>query len=148
MIHPTETQLEAFFAADQGRPVAFVNCHRYFKKARYPESFDDENWTTDVSGFEAYHRYLERVESDYMPQVGGRFLIAGPAEVLIGDSHWEEVIIGEYPSRSEAFRLPTLPGYDEIAVHREAGLEAALTLALDQDSLYRVAVSEPWRDRI
>ena len=149
MINPTEDQLEAYFASEQNRPVVFVNCHRYYPQARYPDDFDDGQWPTDVSGHEAYHRYLEQVESRFMPQVGGRFLIAGPVDlVLIGDGHWDEIIIGEYPSRAEAMRLPTLPGYDDIVVHRVAGLEAADTLALSQDDLYRLAVPDAWRTRV
>jgi uncharacterized protein (DUF1330 family) len=149
MIDPSEAQLQTFFAADQNRPVIFVNCHRYYEKARYPEGFSEADCPTDVSGHDAYHRYLEQVEANFMPQVGGRFLLAGPVDlVLIGDGHWDEIIIGEYPSRSEAMRLPTLPGYEEIVIHRRAGLAVAQTLTLNQHDMYRLAVPDAWRERV
>ncbi len=148
MINPTESQLATYFATDQTRPVIFINCHRYHTQAQYPRDFDESSWSTRVTGHEAYHRYLRQVESDFMPQVGGRFLIAGPvAQVLIGEGNWDEIIIGEYPSRAKAMQLPQLPGYDDIAVHRTAGLAAALTLPLSQDSLYRLAIPDAWRER-
>lgn len=148
MIQSTDAQLASFFAADQSRPVMFVNCHRYHTKACYPEGYGEGDLDLDVSGFEAYHRYLSAVEARFLPQVGGRFVVVGPiAQVLIGDGQWDELIIGEYPSRAEAMRMPTLPGYDAIAIHRSAGLAEALTFALSQDALTHLAVADAWRYR-
>ena len=45
-------------------------------------------------------------------------------------------------------RLPTLPGYEEIVIHRHAGLAAALTLTLNQHDMYRLAVPDAWRERV
>jgi hypothetical protein len=50
--------------------------------------------------------------------------------VFIGEGHWDEIVMGQYPSKAHAMRVPTLPGYDEIVVHRKAGLEVAQTLVL------------------
>lgn len=131
MIDPTESQMRAFLAMDQTRPVIFVNCHRYHAHARYPVDFSDERYPVDVAGHEAYHRYLKEVSSRFVPQVGGLVLIAGAVEmVFIGAGHWDEIVMGLYPSKADAMRVPTLPGYDEIAVHRKAGLERAQTLVL------------------
>ena len=137
MIDPTESQMQAFLASDQSRTVIFVNCHRYFPEARYPASFSDDRFPTNVSGREAYHRYLEEVASRFVPQVGGRILLAGSVDmVFIGEGHWDEIVMGQYPSKSAAMRVPTLPGYAELAIHRKAGLQAAQTLVLSpQDFL-------------
>ena len=137
MIDPTESQLQTFFATDQTCPVIFVNCHRYFSEARYPGNFSDERYPTNVSGREAYHRYLKEVASRFVPQVGGRVLLAGPIDmVFIGEGHWDEIVMGKYPSKSAAMRVSTLPGYAEIAVHRKAGLEVVQTMVLSpQDFL-------------
>ncbi len=148
MIDPTESQLADYFSAEQDRPVIFVNCHRYHERARYPADYAQPGLAPGVSGREAYHRYLERVEANFMPQVGGRLLLAGPvAQILIGECDWDEVVIGEYPSRAEAMRLPTLPGYAEIVVHRIAGLATAETLALNQNELFRLVIPDAWRYR-
>jgi len=132
MIDPTGSQRQAFFATDQTEPVIFVNCHRYYPKARYPSDFSDDRFPTNVTGREAYHRYLKEVASKFVTQVGGRIVVAGPVEmVFIGEGHWDEIVMGQYPSKAAAMRVPALPGYDEIAIHRTAGLQAAQTLVLN-----------------
>ncbi len=137
MIDPSESQMQTFLATDQTSPVIFVNCHLYYTKARYPADFSDDRYPTNVSGREAYRRYLKEVSSKFVPQVGGRLLLAGAVDmVFIGEGHWDEIIIGQYPSKSDAMRIPTMPGYEEIAVHRKAGLEVAQTMVLSpQDFL-------------
>ncbi len=137
MIDPTESQVRAFLATDQASPVIFINCHRYYSEARYPDSFSDDRYPAKVPGHEAYHRYLKEVSSRFVPQVGGRLLLAGAVDlVFIGEGHWDEIVIGQYPSKSDAMRIPSLPGYEEIVVHRKAGLEFAQTMVLSpQDFL-------------
>ena len=82
------------------------------------------------------------------PEVGGRFILAGPVElVLIGDGDWDEVVIGEYPSKLEAFRMQTLPGYADINVHRLAGLQNVQTLSFNQHDLDRLTIADAWRNR-
>jgi uncharacterized protein (DUF1330 family) len=137
MINPTEFQMQTFLATDQASPVIFVNCHRYYTNARYPDDFSDERYPTNVSGREAYHRYLKQVSSKFVTQVGGRLVLAGAVDmVFIGEGQWDEIVIGQYPSKSNAMRVPALPGYEEIAVHRTAGLKLAQTMVMSpQDFL-------------
>ncbi len=137
MIDPSESQMRALLATDQASPVIFINCHRYYTEAKYPRGFSDDRYPAKVSGREAYHRYLKEVSSRFVPQVGGRILLAGAVDmVFIGEGNWDEIVIGQYPSKSDAMRVPTLPGYEEIVVHRKAGLEAAETMVLSpQDFL-------------
>jgi len=132
MIDPTSNQMQVFATKPQDRPVMFVNCHRYYANARYPDDFDDPAYPVDVTGREAYHRYLKEAASRFVPRVGGRVLLAGPVEmVFIGEGGWDDVVIGWYPSKQDAMRVPGLPGYEEIAVHRTAGLESAQTMVLN-----------------
>lgn len=136
MIDPTDAQMQAFLDTDQTSPVIFVNCHRYYDEARYPGDYSDDRYPVNVSGCDAYHRYMKEVASRFVPQVGGRLLLAGPVDmVFIGDGNWDEIVIGQYPSMSDAMRLPTLPGYEEIVVHRKAGLKAAQTMVLSPQNL-------------
>ena len=136
MTDPTESQMQAFMASDQANPVIFINCHRYFSAARYADDFNDERYPTDVSGREAYHRYLKEVTSRFVPQVGGRVLLAGAVDmVFIGDGRWDEIVMSQYPSKAHAMRIPAMPGYEEIAIHRIAGLEVAQTLVLSPQEL-------------
>jgi len=48
----------------------------------------------------------------------------------IGEGSWDEVIIGHYPSKAHAMRVPALPGYEEIVLHRKAGLKVCQTMVL------------------
>jgi len=134
---PTESQMRAFLATDQTSPVIFINCHRYFSEAQYPGDFSDDRYPTNVSGQTAYHRYLKEVASRFVPQVGGRVLLAGSVEmVFIGVGDWDEIVIGQYPSKSAAMRVPALPGYEEISIHRKAGLQIAQTLVLSPKEFF------------
>jgi uncharacterized protein (DUF1330 family) len=138
-VNPSRDQAAAFFALDPSGPAVFVNVHKYVEHARYPQGYADPGLPPNVSGREAYHRYLREVERNFLPKVGGRFLIVSPVDLLmIGSGNWDEVIIGQYPSRRAAIEMTTLPGYAEIAVHREAGLENVLTLALGGAALERI----------
>ena len=138
-INPSPGQAEAFFALDQSGSAVFVNLHKYLDRARYPEGYDDPALPPGVTGREAYHRYLREIERSFLPRVGGRFLVVSPVDlVMIGSGHWDEVVIGQYPSRQAAIEMTTLPGYAELTIHREAGLESALTLALGAAALARL----------
>ena len=118
-IDPTADQADKLGTLPMDEPVFFINCHKYRDREQYAAGYDDPSNPPDVSGKEAYHRYLWSVERDFMPQVGGRFVFVGPVElVLIGAGDFDEVIIGEYPSKQEAFRMQTLDGYADINVHR------------------------------
>ncbi len=132
MMDPSTSQLQAFLATDQSSQVMFLNLHRYYDTARYAADFSDERYPLNVSGQVAYHRYLKEVSNRFVTQVGGRLLLAGSVEMtFIGAGHWDEMVISQYPSRAHAMRVSSLPGYDEIAIHRKAGLEAVHTMVLD-----------------
>jgi uncharacterized protein (DUF1330 family) len=148
-IDPSGTQAQALGETPQDAPVIFLNCHKYHERAQYAHDYHNPDMPSDVSGMEAYHRYLTAVERDFMPDVGGRFLLAGPVElVLIGDGDWDEVVVGEYPSKTEAFRMQTLPGYSDINVHRLAGLQNVLTLSFSQSDQDRSRITDAWRYRV
>jgi uncharacterized protein (DUF1330 family) len=136
MIDPSESQAQAFFASDQNSPVIFLNCHRYFPRARYPDDFNDHRYPINVSGHEAYHRYFSEVSGRFVPRVGGQIQLAGAVDmVFIGEGNWDEIIMSQYPSKAHAMRIPAMPGYEELAVHREAGLEFAQTLVLSPQEM-------------
>ncbi len=152
-IDPTDIQAQLLISTPQNKPVIFINCHKYYDRAQYADDYDDAALPADVSGQEAYHRYLWAVEKDFMPQVGGRFLMVGPVELtLIGAGDYDEIVIGEYPSKAEAFRMPTLPGYEDLNIHRTAGhriagLADVMAFALSQDHLHRLPIPDAWINR-
>lgn len=136
-INPGHEQVERFLALDAEQPVTFVNLHRYRDRAQYPEGYPAAD--ANVSGREAYYRYLRAVEHGFLPRVGARFVIVAPVDLtMIGEGDWHDAVVAQYPSRRAALAMPALPGYEDVAVHRLAGLEAALTVALGPESVARL----------
>lgn len=149
MIDPTSEQVTKLTALDQDEPVIFINLQRYHDQARYPAGYESVQFPADVSGREAYQRFLWHVEESLMPLVGGRLLVAGPvASVLVGDAGWDDVVISEFPSIADALHLFTLEGYEEAAVHRAAGLAEVQTIILLQDQMQRMAIQGAWITRV
>jgi uncharacterized protein (DUF1330 family) len=149
VIDPTNEQVEKLKALDPRQPVIFINLLRFHETARYPDEPRDPPYSRDVSGREAYQRYLTLVEETYMARVGGRIFLAGPiAEVVIGTAGWDDVMIAEYPSVNDALRLSSLGGYENAAVHRAAGVAEVETIVLIQDDMQRMAIPGAWITRV
>jgi uncharacterized protein (DUF1330 family) len=135
-INPSSEQAAAFLALDPRGPVVFVNLHEYHDRARYPADYSGAGGPADVSGREAYHRYLSALAAQQHPQVGGRMVIVAPCElVMVGVGPWQEVVITYYPTRAAAMQLAAFPGYAQTVVHRIAGLKSVMTLELGERAL-------------
>lgn len=149
MIDPTSEQAAELTALEQDEPVIFINLQRYHERARYPDGYESAQFPADVSGREAYQRFLWHVEESLMPLVGGRMLVSGPvAAVLIGDARWDDAVISEFPSIADALRLFKLQGYERAAIHRAAGLAEVQTIILLQDQMQRMAIQGAWITRV
>lgn len=70
------------------------------------------------------------------------------AAVLIGDAHWDDAVISEFPSIADALRLYMLQGYEHAAVQRAAGLAEVQTIVLLQDQMQRMAIQGAWITRV
>jgi hypothetical protein len=141
-INPSQAQAERFLSLDPEAPTVIINLHEYHPRAQYPADYADPTLPPDVTGREAYHRYLRGVESRLMPQTEGRLLMVAPCDlVMVGAGPWEEVVIGYYPKRAITMQLAALPGYQELVVHRTAGLKSVLAVALGAEALARLGPS-------
>ena len=63
--------------------------------------------------------------------LGGRMIYAGDVSFLmLGEVEelWDQVALVEYPNRAALFAMASSPEYQEIAVHREAGLAGQLNI--------------------
>jgi uncharacterized protein (DUF1330 family) len=135
-INPSSAQAAAFLALDPARPVIFVNLHEYHERARYPPDYAGADGPAQVSGREAYHRYLSALEQQGHAKVGGRMVIVAPCElVMVGSGPWHEVVITYYPTRAAAMQLAAFPEYAATLVHRIAGLKSVTTLELGERAL-------------
>ncbi|WP_095012502.1 DUF1330 domain-containing protein [Tsuneonella mangrovi] len=122
---PTAAQIEEFFAAEEAGPFVMVNLLTFKEQAVYPDGREP-----GLTGAAAYARYAAGV-SKLIEKHGGRSIFAGAVTgLLLGDveNNWDMVALVEYPSL-EAFRdMMTSPEYQEIAVHRSAGLAGQLNI--------------------
>jgi hypothetical protein len=130
--NPSAAQAARFAQLRITGGFSMINLHEYHDIARYPEGYKDA--PVNVSGREAYGRYVKAIRERFMPQEPGFRLVELPVEtVMIGPGNWHEAVISIYPSHAAVLRIPTLPGFAEIAVHRTAALKRALVLAVSGD---------------
>ena len=123
--HPESDQMAALMQSGPDGPIVMVNLLKYRDKAAYPDGRDPE-----LSGREAYHRYGRAVVK-LLEGVGGKVLYSGDVSFLtLGkvEELWDEVALAQYPNRAALVRMATSPEYQEIAVHRDAGLAGQLNI--------------------
>lgn len=136
LINPSAEQAAAFLALDPEEPVVYINLHEYHERARYPSDYDGAGGPADVSGREAYHRYLKALAQNNHKLIGGRMIIAAPIDVvMVGSGPWHEAVITYYPSRAASMTMADTPGYAATVVHRDAGLKSVTAMAMGRQAL-------------
>lgn len=118
-------QLSRFMENAPEGPIYMLNLLKFKERAEYADGRD-----TDLTGEQAYALYGAGV-GKLIAELGGRMVFSGKMNVqLIGDGDlaWDTVGIVEYPS-IEAFQKMTASAeYQEVHVHRAAGLEHQLLI--------------------
>ncbi len=122
---PRPEQIQALFAKAPEGSLVMLNLLKFKEKASYPDGRQ-----TDISGVEAYGIYSAEmrklIEAD-----GGRFLFSALLNVLVigeGELEWDRVGIVEYASSESFQRITASPQYQEISIHRTAGLAHQLLI--------------------
>ena len=126
-VTPTPEGMQAFLAKDIEGPVSMVNLLKFKERAQYADGRE-----TDLSGAEAYALYGQDMIR-WVTSQGGRMLFSGPAHHLVlgeADDLWDQVAIMEYPSKEAFVRIVSAPQVAEWGVHRAAGLEGQLLIAV------------------
>jgi len=106
-------------------PISMVNLLKFKEHAEYADGRE-----TTMTGREAYEIYGRGV-SKLITQYGGTVTFAGDVTFLaLGqvEDLWDEVAIAQYPSRVELWEMSISPEWQEIAVHRAAGLAGQLNI--------------------
>ena len=106
-------------------PIYMVNLLKFKEHAEY-----DDGRETDLSGRDAYQIYGREV-SKLIREYGGQVTFAADVTFLaLGqvDDLWDEVAIAQYPSRVKLWEMSTSHEWQEIAVHRAAGLAGQLNI--------------------
>jgi uncharacterized protein (DUF1330 family) len=118
-------RMKAMMADGPDGPIYMVNLLKFKEKAEYADGRE-----TDLTGYEAYQIYAKAV-GKLLPKFGGEGVFAGDVTFLaLGqvEELWDEVAIAKYPSRADLFRMSTSPEWQEMAVHRAAGLAGQLNI--------------------
>jgi uncharacterized protein (DUF1330 family) len=126
-IQPRAEQLKEFIEKVQPGPVTMLNLLKFKGKAVYADGRE-----SNLTGAEAYALY--GLEMGKMIQAdGGRSVFAAATNTLVigeGELEWDMVAIAEYASLESFQKIMSTPEYQEIAKHREAGLEHQLLINL------------------
>ena len=122
---PTQEQMAGFLAPGPDGPISMVNLLKFREKASYEDGRESE-----LTGAQAYAIYSKGVAKT-LSKVGGEIIFAGAvSRLMLGEVEelWDSVAIAQYPSRAAMLEMMQLPEYQEIAVHRAAGLAGQLNI--------------------
>jgi uncharacterized protein (DUF1330 family) len=124
-VTPTEEQMKGFLEPGHDGPIYMVNLLKFKEKAEYADGR-----ATDLSGQEAYALYGQAVAGLLVKHGGGPMFSAAVERLMLGEVEelWDTVAIAMYPSRQAMLEMVSSPEYQEIAVHREAGLAGQLNI--------------------
>ena len=106
-------------------PIFMVNMLKFKDKAEYADGRE-----TDLTGREAYAIY-GRAVAKLLPKFGGKPVFMGDVTFLsLGqvEELWDEIAIASYPMRADMERMSMSPKWQEISVHRAAGLKGQLNI--------------------
>ena len=118
-ITPRDEQMAALIEKDRGGPINMLNLLKFKEFAEYADGGDAE-----ISGQEAYMRYGAKV-AVLVKKLGGEMLFGSGANALVigdGELQWDMVAIMKYPSVTAFVDMFNSKEYDDIHLHRDAGL--------------------------
>ena len=124
-VTPTQEQMAGFLAPGTDGPISMVNLLKFKDKATYQDGRE-----TELTGQEAYALYSRGVMKT-LATVGGKLVFSGDvSRLMLGEVEdlWDTVAIAQYPSRAAMLEMMQLPEYQEISVHRSAGLAGQLNI--------------------
>jgi len=106
-------------------PIFMVNLLKFKPRAEYKDGR-----VTNLTGRQAYDIYGQAV-SKLLPKFGGKAIFAANVSFLMlgrVEELWDEVAIAMYPRRSALVQMSMSPEWQEMGVHREAGLAGQLNI--------------------
>ena len=113
---PTPTQMAAFLALPDDKPIVMVNLLKFKPNGGQAE----------------YAKYAAGVQP-ILEKLGAKLLFSGKAQFcLIGQADWDMVALVQYPRKKTLFQMSIMPEYRAIHHHREAGLAGQINYAVVQ----------------
>ena len=126
-VMPSEEQMQGFFEAGHDKPIYMLNLLKFKDKAEYEDGRE-----TGLSGAEAYAIYGQEVAQLLVKHGGAPMFSAQVERLMLGEVEelWDTAAIAMYPSRQAMLDMMTSEAYQQIAVHRTAGLAGQLNIEL------------------
>jgi len=118
-------RIKEMMAEGPDGPIYMINLLKFKEKAEYEDGRE-----TDLTGYEAYQLYAKEV-TKLLPEFGGKGIFAGDVTFLaLGqvEELWDEVAIAMYPKRADLLQMSSSEKWQEISVHRTAGLAGQLNI--------------------
>lgn len=106
-------------------PIVMVNLLKFRAQAEYPDGR-----ASTLTGREAYGIYGAEVPK-LIYKHGGKVIYSGRVTALplgFADPLWDDVALAQYPARGALLAMSMSPEYQDIAVHRAAGLLGQLNI--------------------
>ena len=125
VVPSTAKRLEEMMQPGPEGPIYMVNLLKFKDRAEYEDGRE-----TDLSGYDAYQIYGREVFK-LLPEYGGKFVFAGDVTFLsLGqvEELWDEIAIVMYSSRADLVAMSSSQAWQEISVHRTAGLAGQLNI--------------------
>lgn len=125
-VSPDPAQVQAFFSAPEDGPFVMVNLLKFKERAEY----DDGD--RGLTGAQAYGLYGVGVQQ-CIADAGATSLVAGQVTgLMLGEIEdaWDMVALVEYPSLAAFRAMIESPAYQDVAVHRTAGLAGQLNIKI------------------
>ena len=126
-VAPTVAQVQGFLEPGHDGPIYMLNLLKFRDRAAYEDGRE-----SDLTGEQAYRIYGQEV-AKLLVEVGGAPMFSASVErLMLGEVEelWDSAAIAMYPSRQAMFRMINMSEYQEIAVHRSAGLAGQLNIEL------------------
>lgn len=115
---PTPKQMQEFLELPDDGPIVMLNLLKF--KAE--------------GGREEYLKYGVGVQA-VLKSIGAEMIFSASAEFcLIGNGQWDAVAMVRYPNKKAIAKMSTMPEYQAIHPHREAGLEGQILYALRENA--------------
>ena len=118
-------RIKEMMAEGPDGPIYMVNLLKFKEKAEYEDGRE-----TDLTGYEAYQLYAKEV-AKLLTEFGGKGIFAGDVTFLaLGqvEDLWDEVAIAMYSKRADLLQMSSSKKWQEISVHRTAGLAGQLNI--------------------
>lgn len=128
-VNPSEEQMKGFQEPGPDGPIYMLNLLKFKDHAEY-----EDGRKVNLTGREAYNLYGQGVAPLLVKHGGGPVFVGKVERLMLGEVEelWDEVGIAKYPNRQAMLDMISSPEYQEISVHRSAGLAGQLNIEVTQ----------------